>query len=90
MRKAPEPRDDVTMLVRRGGEIGIAGRGLEQHRAILIGENFAVLKRHVEEVALDRLKLVVELGIDRQAGDRQCELIGRILIGVAANMLRGN
>ena len=84
MGEAAEPSDHVAMLLGRGNEIGTSGFTLQQHRAVLVIQFLAVLEGHVEEIALDRAKLFVELPPDCFLGDRQGEVIGGELVGLAA------
>ena len=64
--------------------------GEQQHRAVLVVEILAVLKGHIEEVALIGRKLLVESVRDRVFGDRQRQVVGRIGSAWPRNMLRGN
>ena len=68
----------------------VAERGEQQHRALLVVQLLAVLERHVEEDTLARPELLVEAALDRRLGDRERELVGRELVGMPRNMLRGN
>ena len=49
-----------------------------------------MLERHVEEAAFFRLQLLVETLVDGRLGDGERQMIGRELVGLTANILRGN
>ena len=83
MREAAEALDHIVVLLRKTEQIFVAERD-EQQPAPLVGNDFAVLEGHVEEAAFLRLQLVIELAVDRVPGDRQRQVIGRELLGEAA------
>ena len=62
----------------------VAEAGELQDGAILIDEILAVLERHVEKAALLRFKVFIKTAIDRCPGDLQSQMVGRELLGIAA------
>src|SRR5687768_15831672 len=71
------------VLLRVAEQVIVAKRGEQDQRTALVGEIFAVLERHVEERPLGRLELIVEVPVDRDAGDAESQRVGRKLLGVA-------
>ena len=84
MREAAKALDDVAVLLGIVELVIVAEVDEQQHRAVLVVEILAVLERHVEELALGRCELLVEALVDRSLGDRERQMIGRELLGMAA------
>ena len=71
MREAAERCDDVAMVLGVVELVVVAERREQQQRLVLVVEILAVLERHVEELSLARVELLVEAPGDRRLGDRR-------------------
>src|ERR1700704_2125334 len=84
MRETPETSDDVGVDLCPADKIGITEFAHKCNGALLVGQAFGVLERQIEEQALGRRDLSIELARDRAFGYSARKRIGREGIGLAA------
>lgn len=95
MRKAPEPLDDLyvetPVTAQSPAAIPISREGVEKcHRAALVGEVFAVMKRHIEEQPPGRWDQLVEPAFKRPVRRRARRRIGYISVRRPAKDVAGH